>query len=140
MRMIDADALKDNMFHYAAPEMVWDRGDIEHKINEMPTIDAIPVEWLRGLMMEYANTNTLEHAAYAYCLNNVIEGWHEEQEGINVRPIEMAKQRTAIKNCQNCTDIEIIDGVAYCRKSGKLIHPYLLNDTAKCPHERKEAK
>ena len=43
VRPIDADALKDNIFHYAAPEMVWDRGDIEHKINEMPTIDAVPV-------------------------------------------------------------------------------------------------
>lgn len=46
MRLIDADALKNNMFSYAAPEMVWDRGDIEHKIDEQPTIDAIPVEWL----------------------------------------------------------------------------------------------
>jgi hypothetical protein len=54
MRPIDADALNDNMFHYAAPEMVWDRGDIEHKINEMPTIDAIPVEWL----MKYAQLPT----------------------------------------------------------------------------------
>lgn len=46
-RLVDADALKENMFHYAAPEMVWDRGDIEHKINEMPTIDAIPVKWIK---------------------------------------------------------------------------------------------
>jgi hypothetical protein len=38
MRMIDADALKDNMFGYAPPEMTWDRGDIEHKIDEMPTV------------------------------------------------------------------------------------------------------
>lgn len=43
VRMIDADALKDNMFSYAAPEMMWDRGDIEHKIDEMPTIDVVPV-------------------------------------------------------------------------------------------------
>lgn len=50
-------------------------------------------------------------------------------------PLEMAKKKTAVKNCQNCEDIEIINGVAYCRKSGKMIHPYLLNDTAKCPHE-----
>lgn len=46
MRLIDADALKDNMFHYAAPEMVWDMGDIEHKIGEMQTIDAIPISWI----------------------------------------------------------------------------------------------
>ena len=54
-RLIDADALKDNMFNYAPPEMVWNRGDIEHKINEMPTIDAVPVihgRWIKmtGMM------------------------------------------------------------------------------------------
>ena len=43
MRLIDADALKRNMFDYAPPEMVWDRDDINHKIDEMPTIDAVPV-------------------------------------------------------------------------------------------------
>lgn len=52
MRQIDADGLKDNMFRYAAPEMVWDRGDIEHKINEMPTIDAIPLEWLKTQLID----------------------------------------------------------------------------------------
>lgn len=55
-------------------------------------------------------------------------------------PLEMAKQRTAVKNCLNCGDLEIINGAAYCKRSGKLIHPYLLNETAKCPHEVKEAK
>lgn len=55
-------------------------------------------------------------------------------------PLEMAKQKTAVKNCQNCADIEIINGVVYCKRSGKLIHPYLLTDTAKCPHEIKGAR
>ena len=55
-------------------------------------------------------------------------------------PLEMAKRKTAVKNCQNCEDIEVIGNVAYCKKSGKLIHPYLLADTAKCPHEVKEAR
>ena len=55
-------------------------------------------------------------------------------------PLEMAKRKTAIKNCQNCSEIELVNGVAYCKKSGKLIHPYLLADTAKCPHEVKEAR
>lgn len=36
-RLIDANALKVNMFLYAAPEMVWDKADIVHKIDEMPT-------------------------------------------------------------------------------------------------------
>ena len=60
--------------------------------------------------------------------------------GEDVTPLEKAKQKTAIKSCQNCADIEIINGVAYCKKSGKLIHPYLLTGTTKCPHEIKEAR
>ena len=55
-------------------------------------------------------------------------------------PLEMKKQRTAVKNCQNCGDLEIINGVAYCKRSGKLIHPYLLSEMAICPHDIKEAK
>lgn len=53
-------------------------------INGIPTIDAIPVEWLLGLMRTYADMNTPEHRAYAYCLNTVIEGWKEEQEAETV--------------------------------------------------------
>ena len=45
-RLIDADALKANMFDYAPPEMLWDRRDIQHKIDEMPTVKAIPFEYI----------------------------------------------------------------------------------------------
>lgn len=72
-RMIDADALKDNMFGYAPPEMTWDRGDIEHKIDEMPTIDAIPVEWIRSLMLDGWPDDS--KAAW-----RVLKAWKEEQE------------------------------------------------------------
>lgn len=78
MRLVDADALKDNMFHYAAPEMVWDRGDIEHKINEMPTIDAIPVKWLRSQLKN--NPNDIESAYDDICINEFIDRWHKKQE------------------------------------------------------------
>lgn len=47
---------------------------------EPEVVEAIPVEWLQGLMTEYANINTPEHAVYAYCLNNVIDGWRKDQE------------------------------------------------------------
>lgn len=73
MRLVDADALKDNMFGYAPPEMTWDRGDIEHKIDEQPTIDAIPVEWLQEKMQKPQTT----------CANPfgfVLAEWLEEQE------------------------------------------------------------
>ena len=80
MRIINADALKDNMFHYAAPEMVWDRGDIEHKINEMPEIKAIPIEWLN---QKYAENDPNTHEEdYDYYLWNAIAYiltlWEEE--------------------------------------------------------------
>ena len=74
MRLVDVDALKDNMFHYAAPEMVWDRGDIEHKINEMPTIDAIPVEWIRNIK------ENLPESIEKMGLDAVLILWAQEQE------------------------------------------------------------
>jgi hypothetical protein len=73
VKLIDADALKDNMFNYAAPEMVWDRGDIEHKINEMPTIDAIPVEWIKALT-NHSDMFTRGAAKW------VLGCWKKEQE------------------------------------------------------------
>ena len=75
-RLIDADALKANLFDYAPPEMTWDRGDIEHKINEMPTIVAIPVEWIfeqMQILHELHNKNE-------YVLQWLIETWQKEQE------------------------------------------------------------
>lgn len=78
MRPIDADALKDNMFHYAAPEMVWDRGDIEHKINEMPTIDAIPIPWLIAWCFKRYMETKVEIS-----VPDMIEAWWKEQEGYN---------------------------------------------------------
>ena len=76
MRLIDADALKDNMFHYAAPEMVWDRGDIEHKINEMPTIDAIPISWIISWCFERYMKIKVEIS-----VPDMIEAWWKKQEG-----------------------------------------------------------
>lgn len=77
MRPIDADALKDNMFSYAAPEMVWNRGDIEHKIDEQPIIKAIPVEWLEDKELDYRTTgDKMFSDAFAV----VIGEWQKEQE------------------------------------------------------------
>ena len=38
MRPIDADAFFENITGYAPPEMTWDAGDIEHKLDEMSTL------------------------------------------------------------------------------------------------------
>ena len=76
MRLVDADALKDNMFHYAAPEMVWDRGGIEHKINEMSTIDAIPVVWVFEQMQILHELHNKNEYAWQW----LMELWQKEQE------------------------------------------------------------
>jgi len=74
MRIINADALKSNMFNYAPPEMTWDRGDIEHKIDEQPTIAAIPVEWLKGLML--STEDDVDKVEFEW----IMREWQEEQE------------------------------------------------------------
>lgn len=81
MKPIDADALKDNMFHCAAPEMVWGRGDIEHKINEMPTIDAIPVEWLKAQESSYTgDVSDIGKSVRNGTIKDLIQKWQKEQE------------------------------------------------------------
>ena len=75
-RLIDADELKNNMFSYAAPEMVWDRGDIEHKIDEQPTIDAIPVGWLEAHKTKYYEDWGVVPASVGEALTM----WQKEQE------------------------------------------------------------
>ena len=75
-RLIDADALHSNFFDYSAREMVWDRGDVEHKINEMPTIDAIPVEWIEWQIMN-AKYNGIKEAADAF---EFVLNCYKEQE------------------------------------------------------------
>lgn len=73
-RLIDADALHSNFFDYSPREMVWDRGDVEHKINEMPTIDAIPVAWLVSWIDRHPND--LRCAWFA----SLEMEWRKEQE------------------------------------------------------------
>ena len=45
MRIVDADAFFENLTGYAPPEMTWDAGDIEHKLDEMSTLT---IDDLRG--------------------------------------------------------------------------------------------
>jgi len=74
-RLIDADALHSNFFDYSPREMVWDMGDVEHKINEMPTIDAIPVEWL-----EEHDSEGNEYGRRYITVVEALSMWQKEQE------------------------------------------------------------
>lgn len=50
-RFIDADKFFHDLTDYAPPEMVWDKGDIDHKLGEQPVLDVAEVrhgKWVRG--------------------------------------------------------------------------------------------
>lgn len=73
MRLIDADAFMDNMFRYAAPEMMWNKADIMHKIDEIPTIEERKTgEWNRRKGMyevgfKCSECNTFSISETPYC-------------------------------------------------------------------------
>ena len=77
MKFINVDALKHNLFDYAAPEMVWNKGDIEHKIKEMPIIDAVPIEWLREKMNFAEGVGDFDSVDL---FSWIIKTWYYEQE------------------------------------------------------------
>ena len=72
IRIINADALKANMFDYAPSEMLWDMEDIEHKIDEMPTVEAIPFEWFYEQF--YKHPESLETRFYDLVLKDYLKG------------------------------------------------------------------
>lgn len=78
MRLVDADALVRT--HKSEVETIgkdWTIGDLVAAIETAPTIDAIPVEWLRDKMRGYASSlKSTETAA----LVMVMQMWQKEQE------------------------------------------------------------
>ena len=58
----------------------------------------------------------------------------------SLTPLERARLRRKEKTCLSCEYREEVNGVSYCRRSGKLLHPYLLDARypTRCPHEIKE--
>ena len=83
-RMIDVDVFMDNMFRYAAPEMMWDMVDIMHKIDEMPIIE-LPKrsERYNGMVKELLE---LEEQTKHFCLTSTerraFQAYVEERMGI----------------------------------------------------------
>lgn len=47
-------------------------------LSMLPTIDAIPVEWLRSQLKN--NPNDIESAYDDICINELIQKWQKEQE------------------------------------------------------------
>ena len=90
MRLIDADALKEEIeFHPTSVSVCMTvaeaKGQTYFKnrcledIDNAPTIPAIPVEWLRGLM-NILVTGDANGQGQALFLSHIINEWQNEQE------------------------------------------------------------
>jgi hypothetical protein len=87
MRLVDADALQQHftdMQHYerCACNFMDDGGEpatewycVEDALDNAPTIDAIPVEWLKEFDLYYAGIS----GGTKY-MNELVEAWQREQE------------------------------------------------------------
>ena len=53
-------------------------------------------------------------------------------------PLERASQRK--KTCKTCESRTEINGVSYCEKDGKMLHPMLLQWPGPCPIEQSESR
>lgn len=71
MRLIDADALKESVREKfrALP----DRCEVNELVNAAPTVDAIPVEWLKQQFYENPNSQWAEKC------RDVFTGWQKWQ-------------------------------------------------------------
>ena len=82
MRSIDGDALKDRLqeaLEFQEKHDYYEGAELfeiaQDNVDEQPTIDAIPVEWLREFDLYYAGIS----GGTPY-MNELIEAWQKEQE------------------------------------------------------------
>lgn len=80
MKLIDADALNDRIdkcvtLSGVGLEPLMAVRDIKALISVMPTIDAIPVEWIRGQMARCHENSAMHQTA-----NTLLQLWQNEQE------------------------------------------------------------
>ena len=54
----------------------WD--DAVNIVDELPAVDALPMEWLRSQLKN--NPNDIESAYDDICINELIDRWQKEQE------------------------------------------------------------
>ena len=92
-RLIDADALTDyvtkvyeyDLCHTDADDYTEGRASAEHyvleKIRELPTIDAIPVEWMKRIQ-DKCVADVIQVPMYV-AIGWLIDMWQKEQEAHN---------------------------------------------------------
>ena len=72
MRLIDADGLIPRRWNGA-------RGQYEPCVDDAPTIEAIPIEWLKEFAADYVRTSDKDSKVWIFCLIEAIGRWREEQ-------------------------------------------------------------
>ena len=83
MRLVDADKQLEwvdcmTPIHGIGLEPVVAVETVRDLIKGAPTIDAIPIEWLRSQLKN--NPNDIESAYDNICINELIDRWQQEQE------------------------------------------------------------
>lgn len=91
MRLIDANALNDEMYHKSFEvddgRNVWNSGlwirykIFEEAIRDAPTVDAIPIEWIEETMRLAESVGAKEYAEH---LEVLMADWAEEMEDVYV--------------------------------------------------------
>ena len=84
MRLIDADKLNEDVLywnmHDDPKQKDYDTRDIEDVLREQPTVEAIPVEWLKENAQEYFAKDEIGH------LDTMITDWLNVWRAENENP------------------------------------------------------
>lgn len=82
MRLIDADALiRTHKSETSTIGKDWTVGDLAAAIELAPTIDAIPVEWLKAQIRSYTgDVSDIGKSARNGTIKDLIRKWQKEQE------------------------------------------------------------
>ena len=77
MRLIDADELQERMLRYYGDYSFNIYEEIRDFFQNTPTINAIPIEWIKDKMDELEGTGRFELSEY---LDELLADWEKENE------------------------------------------------------------
>ncbi len=81
MRLIDANEVKrfyEEEFSDLDNGVHWSRNDIICNLDNIPTVKAIPVKWLKAKAEKWASSNDV--LMWGQCVKLLIEDWEKENE------------------------------------------------------------
>ena len=80
MRLIDADAIPYTEYDVSYGDGMYDsaNGVYESEIDAMPTIDAIPIEYIKNQIGRWERSKCESY--HAICYRHLIEEWEMENE------------------------------------------------------------